>query len=71
MTAASEQRRRLSLVLAITVAILAVEIFDGVAARSLALTADAGHMATDTPMPDRPGECLAAHFDVENCTVQL
>ena len=46
-TAAGEQRGRLSLVLAITVTILAVEVVGGVLAHSLVLIADAGHMATD------------------------
>ena len=46
-TAASEQRGRLTLVLGITVTILAVEIVGGVLAHSLVLIADAGHMATD------------------------
>ena len=46
-TAASMQRGRLTLVLGITVTILAVEIVGGVLAHSLVLIADAGHMATD------------------------
>jgi len=46
-TAASKQRGRLSVVLAITVTILSVEIVGGVFAHSLVLIADAGHMATD------------------------
>ena len=47
-TAAGEQRDRLKLVLALTLAILAAEIVGGVLAHSLVLIADAGHMATDT-----------------------
>ena len=46
-TAASEQKGRLTLVLGITGSILAVEVVGGVLAHSLALIADAGHMATD------------------------
>ncbi|MDA8313017.1 MAG: cation diffusion facilitator family transporter [Actinomycetota bacterium] len=46
-TAASKQRGRLTLVLGITVTILAAEIVGGVLAHSLVLIADAGHMATD------------------------
>ena len=46
-TAASEQRGRLTLVLGMTVTILAVEIVGGILAHSLVLIADAGHMATD------------------------
>lgn len=46
-TAAGEQRGRLSLVLGITVTILALEVVGGVLAHSLVLIADAGHMATD------------------------
>ena len=40
-------RRALGIALAITVAFLAVEVVGGLVARSLALLADAGHMATD------------------------
>ncbi|MCU1494949.1 MAG: czcD [Acidimicrobiaceae bacterium] len=46
-TAASAQSGRLTLVLAITLTILVVEIVGGVLAHSLVLIADAGHMATD------------------------
>jgi len=40
-------RRRLALVLALTVAFLAVEVVAGILTGSLALLADAGHMLTD------------------------
>jgi cobalt-zinc-cadmium efflux system protein len=46
-TAAGRQRRRLVLVLLITLGILAAEIVGGIVAHSLALLADAGHIATD------------------------
>jgi cobalt-zinc-cadmium efflux system protein len=46
-TAASRQRQRLVVVLGITASVLAVEVVGGVVAHSLALIADAGHMATD------------------------
>lgn len=46
-TATSAQRRRLAIVLGITVAILMAEIVGGIWAHSLVLIADAGHMATD------------------------
>lgn len=46
-TATGEHRRRLVLVLAITLAAMAVQVVGGLAAGSLALLADAGHMATD------------------------
>ncbi|MDA8274312.1 MAG: cation diffusion facilitator family transporter [Actinomycetota bacterium] len=46
-TAAGAERRRLTLVLGITVMVLAAEIIGGVLAHSLVLIADAGHMAAD------------------------
>jgi hypothetical protein len=46
-TAAGRERRRLALVLLITVGVLAAEIVGGIVAHSPALLADAGHMATD------------------------
>ncbi len=46
-TAAGAQRGRLTLVLGITVTVLAAEVIGGVLAHSLVLIADAGHMATD------------------------
>ena len=46
-TAAVAQRGRLTLVLGITVTVLAAEIIGGVLAHSLVLIADAGHMAAD------------------------
>jgi len=46
-TAAGAQQGRLTLVLGITSSILVVEVVGGVLAHSLALIADAGHMATD------------------------
>ena len=46
-TASAAQRRRLAVVLALTVAMLAAEIVGSVFSGSLALLADAGHMATD------------------------
>jgi cation diffusion facilitator family transporter len=46
-TASAGQRRRLAVVLALTVAMLAAEIVGSVLSGSLALLADAGHMATD------------------------
>ena len=46
-TASAEQRRRLAVVLGLTVAMLAAEVVGSVVSGSLALLADAGHMATD------------------------
>jgi cation diffusion facilitator family transporter len=46
-TAAAAHRGRLSLVLGITVAVFVVEVVGAAAANSLALLADAGHVATD------------------------
>jgi cation diffusion facilitator family transporter len=46
-TASAEQRRRLAVVLGLTVAMLAAEVVGSVFSGSLALLADAGHMATD------------------------
>ncbi|MGY1742684.1 MULTISPECIES: cation diffusion facilitator family transporter [unclassified Blastococcus] len=46
-TAAAGQRRRLAVVLALTVAVLGAEVVGAVVSGSLALLADAGHMATD------------------------
>jgi cation diffusion facilitator family transporter len=46
-TASAEQRRRLVVVLGLTVAMLAAEVVGSVFSGSLALLADAGHMATD------------------------
>ena len=46
-TASAAQRRRLAVVLALTVAMLVVEVVGSVLSGSLALLADAGHMATD------------------------
>ncbi|WP_347059774.1 cation diffusion facilitator family transporter [Blastococcus sp. HT6-30] len=46
-TAAGPQRRRLAVVLALTVAVLGAEVVGAVLSGSLALLADAGHMATD------------------------
>ncbi|MDA8285896.1 MAG: cation diffusion facilitator family transporter, partial [Actinomycetota bacterium] len=46
-TAAGAQRGRLTLVLGITVTVLAADVIGGVLAHSLVLIADAGHMATD------------------------
>ena len=46
-TAAGPQRRRLAVVLALTVAVLLAEVVGAVLSGSLALLADAGHMATD------------------------
>ena len=43
----SADRRALRIALAITLVFVAVEVGGGLAARSLALLADAGHMATD------------------------
>jgi cobalt-zinc-cadmium efflux system protein len=47
VTAAGGQRRRLALVLGLTVAVLVAELVGAVLSGSLALLADAGHMATD------------------------
>jgi cobalt-zinc-cadmium efflux system protein len=47
VTAAGGQRRRLALVLGLTVTVLVAEIVGGILSGSLALLADAGHMATD------------------------
>jgi cation diffusion facilitator family transporter len=46
-TVAGGQRRRLGLVLALTVLVLAAEVVGAAVSGSLALLADAGHMATD------------------------
>jgi cation diffusion facilitator family transporter len=46
-TAAGPQRRRLLVVLVLTLAVLAAELVGAVLSGSLALLADAGHMATD------------------------
>lgn len=46
-TAGGTQRRRLLLVLALTLAVLVAEVVGAVLSGSLALLADAGHMATD------------------------
>ncbi len=46
-SAAAAHRRRLVAVLLLSLAILAVEVMGGIAANSLALLADAGHMLTD------------------------
>ncbi len=46
-TASAAQRRRLAVVLGLTVAMLAAEVVGSVLSGSLALLADAGHMATD------------------------
>ncbi len=46
-SAAAAHRGRLVAVLVLTLAILAVEVVGGIAANSLALLADAGHMLTD------------------------
>ena len=46
-TVSAEQRRRLAVVLGLTVAMLAAEVVGSVFSGSLALLADAGHMATD------------------------
>jgi cobalt-zinc-cadmium efflux system protein len=47
VTAAGGQRRRLALVLGLTVAVLVAEVIGAAVSGSLALLADAGHMATD------------------------
>ncbi|MGY1814578.1 cation diffusion facilitator family transporter [Blastococcus sp. SYSU D00820] len=46
-TASAAQRRRLAVVLGLTVAVLVAEVVGAVLSGSLALLADAGHMATD------------------------
>ncbi|HZB19729.1 MAG TPA: cation diffusion facilitator family transporter [Blastococcus sp.] len=46
-TAAGGHRRRLVIVLSLTLAVMAAEIVGGLMSGSLALLADAGHMATD------------------------
>ena len=46
-TAAGEYRRRLLVVLVLTLAVLAAEVVGAMVSGSLALLADAGHMATD------------------------
>jgi cobalt-zinc-cadmium efflux system protein len=46
-TAAGAQRGRLAVVLGLSVVVLVAELVGGVAAHSLALLADAGHVATD------------------------
>ncbi|NEK59192.1 cation transporter [Geodermatophilus sabuli] len=47
VTASAGHRRRLVVVLALTVAVLAAEVVGALVSGSLALLADAGHMATD------------------------
>jgi len=47
VTAAGGQRRRLIVVLGLTLAVLAAEVVGAIVSGSLALLADAGHMATD------------------------
>jgi cobalt-zinc-cadmium efflux system protein len=47
VTASAGHRRRLAVVLGLTVAVLVVEVVGAVVSGSLALLADAGHMATD------------------------
>jgi cation diffusion facilitator family transporter len=47
VTASGGQRSRLLVVLALTLAVMAAEIVGGLVSGSLALLADAGHMATD------------------------
>ena len=47
MTATNAHRKRLIVVLAITVSVLIAEVIGGLVAGSLALLADAGHMLTD------------------------
>src|SRR3954469_21955642 len=46
-TAGAAHRRRLGVVLGLTLAVLAAEVVGAVLSGSLALLADAGHMATD------------------------
>ncbi|MCU1603300.1 MAG: czcD, partial [Frankiales bacterium] len=46
-TAAGEQRGRLTVVLAITTAVLVAEVVGGLVAHSVVLLADAAHMASD------------------------
>ena len=46
-TATGKQSRRLAVVLGITLSVLAAEVVGGLVAHSLALIADAGHMAAD------------------------
>ncbi|MGK5113842.1 MULTISPECIES: cation diffusion facilitator family transporter [unclassified Geodermatophilus] len=46
-TASAAHRRRLAVVLALTVAVMVAEVVGAVVSGSLALLADAGHMATD------------------------
>jgi cobalt-zinc-cadmium efflux system protein len=48
VTATGEHRKRLIVVLAITIAVLIAEVIGGLIAGSLALLADAGHMLTDS-----------------------
>src|SRR6476620_7455001 len=47
VTAGAGHRRRLGVVLGLTLAVLAAEVVGAVVSGSLALLADAGHMATD------------------------
>ena len=47
VTAGAEHRRRLGIVLGLTLAVLAAEVVGAILSGSLALLADAGHMATD------------------------
>ena len=46
-TASAVYRRRLAVVLGLTVSVMAAEVAGAVVSGSLALLADAGHMATD------------------------
>ena len=56
-SAAAANRPRLVAVLVLSLAILGVEVVGGIAANSLALLADAGHMLTrsSTAMTSTPG----------------
>lgn len=67
-TATGRHRGRLRLVLAITGTILMVEVVGGLITGSLALLADAGHMATDVAGVGL--SLLAAHFATRPATTQ-
>ncbi len=67
-TATGRHRGRLRVALAVTLTILAIEVAGGLIAGSLALLADAGHLATDAAGVGL--SLLAAHFATRPATTQ-
>ena len=67
-TATGRHRGRLTLALGVTLTILAIEVAGGLVAGSLALLADAGHLATDAAGVGL--SLLAAHFATRPATTQ-